>query len=112
MPSQIDSVIERFESLDALFQALNDQTTPKPPYGGAVRIHPALLPEKALADYIAARRRLEVFGLRLVLTPAVAPGSVELRGYTRPSCEPAGTAAGAVPVTEIAIAQGLRHAGT
>ncbi len=109
MPSQMHPVIERFESLDALFQALDDQTTLKPPHGGAVRVHPTLLPEKALADYIAARRRLEPFGLRLVLTPTVDPGSVELRGYTRPPCEPTGHAAGTRPATDSAVAQGVRR---
>ncbi len=90
MPSQTDSMTERFDSLDALFHALDNQTTPKPPHGGAVRVHPALLPEKGIADYVAARRRLETFGLRLVLTPAVGPGGVELRGYTRPPSSPTG----------------------
>ena len=109
MPSQMHPVIERFDSLDALFQALDNQTTLKPPYGGTARVHPALLPEKALADYIAARRRLEAFGLRLVLTPAVGPGSVELRGYTGPPCEPTDRAVGARRATNIAVAQGIRH---
>ncbi len=74
-----DLVVERFESLDALLHDLSTRAEPGMTRGGSVRVHPALLPEKGLGDYIAVRQRLSALGLRLIVTPAVSPRGVELR---------------------------------
>jgi hypothetical protein len=74
-----DLIIERFESLDALLHDLSTRAESGMKGGGSVRLHPALLPEKGLGDYIAVRQRLSALGLRLVVTPAVSPCGVELR---------------------------------
>ena len=72
-------VVEQYESLDALLSDLATRAERTRTEGGSVRVHPALLPEKGLGDYIAMRQRLSALGLRLVVTPAVSPLSVELR---------------------------------
>ncbi len=82
MPPRIDVVLGRYDSLDALFCALDARNIPLLAEGGYVRVHPALLPEVALADRIAARERLAAFGLALVVTSATEPEQVELRRYT------------------------------
>ena len=81
MPSPIHVVLGRYDSLDALFCALDARNVPVLAGRGYVRVHPALLPEVALADRIAARERLAAFGLNLVVTSAAEPGQVELRRY-------------------------------
>ena len=81
MSSRTEVVLGRHDSLDALYWALDAQNIPLLAGGGYVRIHPALLPEVALADRIAARERLAAFGLTLVVTSATEPEQVELRRY-------------------------------
>ncbi len=88
MPPADDLLVGRYDSLDALFCALNARTRPLFAGGGYTRVHPALLTEKTLADYIAVRKRLATFGLRLIVTPAVGPEPIELRRYATPH-EPA-----------------------
>ena len=72
-------IVEQYESLEALLNDLSTRAEPNTPDRGSVRVHPALLPEKGLGDYIAVRQKLSALGLRLVVTPAVSPQGVELR---------------------------------
>ena len=81
MSSRTHVVLGRYDSLDALFCALDARNIPLLAGGGYVRIYPALLPEVALADRIAARERLAAFGLTVMVTSATEPHQVELRRY-------------------------------
>ena len=81
MRSTNDRVLGRYDSLDALFNALATPAAPELPHGGAVRVHPALLPGGRVAELVAVQRRLEALGLRLVVTPAQGTRCVELRRY-------------------------------
>jgi hypothetical protein len=88
VPSLSNPIIGRYDSLAALFAAR--RATPVPLPGGFVRVHPALLLDRSLPDYIALRTRLEGSGVRLVITPAVGPGRVELRAAGTRACDQRG----------------------
>ena len=79
MPSSNDVAGERYDSLDALFAALEARRAPRGATAGCVRVHPALFWGKRLAAYSAVRKRLEAYGLRLLITSAVEPYGAELR---------------------------------
>ena len=97
VPSPIHLLIGRYDSLDALFAALEAEIVPLLPAGGYVRVHPTRLVEVTLADRIGPRERLAAFGITLVLTEGVSPEWIELRGYTRPPWESPGSTAGSRP---------------
>jgi hypothetical protein len=78
VPSSPDCVVGRYASLDALFAALEARDRPLLT-AGCVRVHPTLLPERALADRILVRERLAAHNIQLVISGAVAPEPVELR---------------------------------
>jgi hypothetical protein len=82
MPSAKDLLVERYASLDALFAALDSHKPARAAIAGCVRIHPARFWGKRLSDHSAVRKRLEAYGLRLLITAAIEPNSVELRRYT------------------------------
>ena len=82
MPPADDPFVERYDSLDALFSALEACKPRRATTWGCARVHPALFWGKRLADHIAIRRRLEAYGLRLLITAAIEPDSVELGRYT------------------------------
>ena len=84
-----DLVVGRYDSLDALFSALDGRKPPLLAITGCVRVHPTLFWGKRLADYSAVRKRLEAYGLRLLITSAVEPYGAELRRYDAASNEPA-----------------------
>ena len=84
VPLPIDPVIGRYESLAALLDDLETWPPALLPRGGSVCVHPTLLTEETVADYIWVRERLRAFGLRLIVTPAVGPEPVELRRSSRP----------------------------
>ena len=88
MPSAEDLLVERYDSLDALLSALDACKPPRATTWGCVRIHPARFWGKRLTDHIAVRKRLEAYGLRLLITAAIERDSVELRRYAAPH-EPA-----------------------
>ena len=79
MSSADDLVVGRYDSLDALFSALDGRKSPLPAITGCVRVHPTLFWGTRLADHIAVRKRLEAHGIRLLITTAVEPHSAELR---------------------------------
>lgn len=83
VPSPPGPIIGRYDSIAALLDDL-EAWPPVLPRGGSVRVHPTLLDENSLADYIWVRERLRAFGLRLIVTPAVGPERVELRRSSRP----------------------------
>ena len=83
VPSPPGPIIGRYRSSAALFDDL-EVWPPVLPRGGSVHVHPVLLDEDSLADYIWVRERLRAFGLRLIVTPAVGPEPVELRRSSRP----------------------------
>jgi hypothetical protein len=78
MPHNAELIYEA-QSLEELFQVLEHSQAPALPHGGWVRIHPDRLTEPGLEEYVTARARAALFGLRLVITPYVKVGTVELR---------------------------------
>ena len=84
MRSADDLLVERYDSLDALFCALSTRTRPLFAGGGYVRVHPTLLPELSLAHRIATRDYLATFGLTLVITSRAESCQAELRRYAAP----------------------------
>ncbi len=94
MSSADDLLVGRYDSLDALFCALNARTRPLFAAGGSVHIHPTLLPELSLTHRIATRDYLATFGLTLVITSRAAPRHVELRRYAAPRDPAAGGRSG------------------
>ncbi len=92
MPSPTDPIIARYDSLEPLLSALEAGALPVPRGAACVRVHPALLAEKRLADCIALRQRLTAFGLTFVVTSAVDPHTVELRRYAPPQVDRSGAA--------------------
>ncbi len=84
MPAADDLRAERYDSVDALFCALDARSGRAFAAGDSVRVHPSLLTEKTLTDYIAVRERLSTLGLRLIVTPVVGREPIELRRSTPP----------------------------
>ncbi|HET7583537.1 MAG TPA: hypothetical protein VFK13_01445 [Gemmatimonadaceae bacterium] len=76
-------VIDRFDSFDQLYDALQTRTVPRSAPGGVVRVHPGRFSERGITEVIEARRRVGEFGLTLTLTPAVGIECVELRRAVR-----------------------------
>ncbi len=79
MGSAADLLVECFDSLEALFSALDARKPAR--VAGCVRVHPTRFWGKRLADHIAVRKRLEAYGLQLLITSAIDPDSVELKRY-------------------------------
>ncbi len=86
MPQNAELVYEA-NSLEELFQVLEGPHPPAFPDGGWVRVHPDRLQEPGLDDYVAARARAALFGLRLVVTPYVGVQRVELRRRRAPTLD-------------------------
>lgn len=76
-------LMARYASLDILFDALVTRSEPLAPASAWVCIHPDALADYPLADSLALAERLETFGLRVLITPAMRRPAVELRRYKR-----------------------------
>ncbi len=90
MASADELLVARYDSLDALFCALNARARPLFAGGDYVRVHPALLPEVAVGERMAVRERLATFRLGLVITSPAESCQVELRRYATPHEPPPG----------------------
>lgn len=81
LPAIGHAPIERFETFDALFDALFRRAVALPHTGGFVRAHPCMLAERSAQRIHELEVRLGAHGLRLLLSALVAPGAIELVGY-------------------------------
>ena len=96
MASADNLLVGRYDSLAALFSALDAHKLARACTWGCVRIHPTLFWGKRLPDHLAVRKRLEASGLRLLITAAIELDAVELRRYAAAN----DSAAGARPPAE------------
>lgn len=76
-------IVGSFGSLEELYELMEGPTAPAFPHGGAVCLHPRILPEQDISTLLGARRRMERLGLRLIVTPAVGTPCIELRRPAR-----------------------------
>ncbi len=77
-------LIARFDSFDALFDALFSAAVPPLRFGGFVRVHPDRLSTGTAADLSALRQRVGAYGLMLLVTTLVTADAVELFHYNAP----------------------------